>query len=58
MRGAQGKLCDLVKVRRHPEVFTFLSAPADKLIHTLLLVHSIEDNSLTEEAKQTLQDAA
>jgi len=44
--------------RRHPEVFTFLSAPADKLIHTLLLVHSIEDNYLTEEAKQTLQDAA
>ena len=39
-------------------VFAFVSAPADKLIHTLLLVHSIEYNWLTEEAKQTLQDAA
>ena len=30
MRGAQGKLCDLVGVRRrHPQVFAFLSAPID-----------------------------
>ena len=32
MRGAQGKLCDLVGVRRrHPQVFAFLSAPIDTL---------------------------
>ena len=30
MRGAQGKLCDLVEVRRrHPQVFAFLSTPVN-----------------------------
>ena len=29
MRGAQGKRCDLVEVRRRSQVFAFLSAPID-----------------------------
>ena len=29
MRGAQGKRCDVVGVRRRSQVFAFLSAPVD-----------------------------
>ena len=35
MRGAQGKRCDLVGVRRRSQVFAFLSAPADKKANIL-----------------------
>ena len=44
MRGAQGKLCDLVGVRRrHPQVFAFLSAPIDTATPHLC---SLEGNQL------------
>ena len=35
VRGAQGKRCDLAQVRRRPQVFAFVSAPADKLALSL-----------------------
>ena len=42
MRGAQGKRCDLVEVRRRSQVFAFLSAPID----TPPLLGSLAGNQL------------
>ena len=57
MRGAQGKLCDLVGVRRrHPQVFAFLSAPVDTPTLSLLspIPCSLESNDIGPEGASTL----
>ena len=62
LRRPQGDADHPPRVRRRPIVFAFVSAPLTSLlsqyIHSVLLVHSLEDNDLTDEAEQALQDAA